>query len=822
MGTIATGLQTRWRDCYAPSDTVELTLRQNGEEKASIIVPGGGPPVQAGFDAPTVAPVAAAASSGGALAAGYYVYRYVYASTQYPNVKSDVTVADGEQWPCSNPSDPSNTLHITAGSGNYTSVVTVTKTTRSDVDKILVYRTLVQTSASLAVAQDAAGTLYYVATVDNDGVAGTTTITDNGIVDTGEAIQLDNYVADTASYCLFDGTRWWAAGNSTLTATVTLNGTRNVTIADQQWFTGRDGMIATLDGITSGGFDGNGSFYLKVTGSTTGSLWLDQLFTLPASMPSVGTSTVTVTGRTSVLYRSKDYNPFAWGLTQTQVNADDSTTLVPQSFALELGGGNVTAMSIVGNGHYLVIHFDNPQRTIRLDLEQAESEAFGGTLIQLDNNGSVTAHFSQFHGMIGGRSVTLGMDTYNGTILACDGAGQQVISDKLGNFLKSLDNTNDAPRFYHGAYDSATQLNCFWCRLYDTDERNNIMVWVHSGGEWGWMPDFDVLCSATLLDSTTNERLVIGGTQNGFFGNLLAPGIFNNWVNGISWEGMINGGVGARQIETLWQNAYGNPTYVTQTSPTTGVYRTTALNCCVGQYVVVMKDTGEVVSTNSYVTRIILISDSFWEVTLNIPYAAYGGGLLIFQHPRYFGLSWMVVTDAESFTGITDFWFAKCAFNSLSSPTAGRPIYDVSYTIRVGDSDMVTTGALPWGAIYPYLYLGGIPMAFRSYFDLATPATNKRSLEFWETVDTFSVGGYPTQIYTLPGVRYYVQFADSSSLQFPLNQDTVPGGSAAALAYFNRTQVPSLLLKELGFEMIQISQNDLALYNYTIKVQPAD
>jgi hypothetical protein len=789
------------------------------------------PKRQAGFDAPTVAPGAAAASSGGALAAGYYVYRYVYSSTQYPNVKSDVSVANGQQWPCSNPSGPSAYLQISAGTGNYTSVVTVTKTTRSDVDKIIVYRTQVQTSSALAVATDAAGSLYYVATVDNDGVAGTATITDNGLIDTGEAIQLDNYVADTASYCLFDGTRWWCAGNSTLTATVTLNGTRNVTITDQQWFTGRDGMIATFYGVTSGGFDGNGSFYLKVTGRTTGSLWLDQAFTLPASMPSVGTSTITVKGRTSVLYRSKDYNPFAWGLTQTQVNADDSTTLVPQSFALELGGGNVTAMSIVGHGHYLVIHFDNPQRTIRLDLEQAESEDFGGTLIQLDNNGSVTAHFSQFHGMLEGRSVTLGMDTYNGTILACDGAGQQVVSDKFGNFLVGLDCTNDAPRFFHGAYDSATQLNCFWCRLYNTDERNNIMVWIHSSGECGWMPDFDVLCSAVLLDSTTNERLVIGGTQNGFFGNLLAPGVFNNWVYAPAFD-YTNNGSGYTTQRQVMLNTTGiaNGIQITTISANAGTFTVPALNLAAGMNVaLVTTQTGGdfAFSVNRFVQSIVQTGASTWQVQLDGGYTNFGN-VYASPHPKYIGYTWDVFTnvyvDFLSINSISDLWFAKMVFNSFLSGNTSLPIFDVTYTIRVGDSTMVTSGDLPWpnAENETVLYKGGIATCFRSFFDLGTPTTNKRSSELWATYDLHGDTTYAGTIRTNPGVRYYVQYAESSSLAFGLNQDTVPGGSTSALAFFNRTQVPSILLKEFGYELIEVGQNDLTIYNYTIKVQPAD
>ena len=575
MGTIATGLQTRQKDCYAPSDRVRLVLRTNGEEKTSVIgLPVG--IVPAGFDAPTVAPTGVVSGSG--TLSGYYVYCYVYASSRYPYVENAVPTANGELWPRSNPSPMSSVQDCSAGSKTVT--LTVTKTTQTGVDKILIYRTNTATSSALASAAAEAGELYYVATADNNGVAGTNVIIDGGITSTGEALELDNYPAQTAEFCVFDGNYWWAAGNPEYTATVTLDGTSTVTTdtGSDLLFTGRNGQFVTFDGVSTGGFDGVGTFYADITADNTVVLYEDADLTTPLAVYFTGTTTMRIRGYTNILYRSKVRNPFSWGYTQTQVATDQSVTNVAQTFTLNLGGGSVTAMAVSPNGKQLIIHFENPQRTASLSLEFADDiDAFANSQQIIDNTGSVTAHFALFNGYVGEAPMLLGMDTYNGTVLACDGFRQFIVSDAMGSFLLDLDRDDRAPKFFHGSYDSETDMNCFWARLYDTTERNNIMFWTHAPTQaWGWMPDFDVLCSATCLDSETNERLVIGGTELGFMGRLLDSATFNNWLFDQGNQTLSN-----NDSITLPDTA---PS-VTQTDPASGVFRTFDLWWSVGQEV---------------------------------------------------------------------------------------------------------------------------------------------------------------------------------------------------------------------------------------------
>src|SRR5688572_1798806 len=143
---IATGGQRRWKNSYASSSEAKLTLCVNGEEEASVITPQGSI-VQAGFDAPEIAPTVSLGGAGN-VPVGYYWYRYVYASSRYPFVANAVT-GGGELWPRSNPSDGDN-IQVTPSTQQVN--VLVTYTTRSDVDWIWVYRTAVQTTAALAEA----------------------------------------------------------------------------------------------------------------------------------------------------------------------------------------------------------------------------------------------------------------------------------------------------------------------------------------------------------------------------------------------------------------------------------------------------------------------------------------------------------------------------------------------------------------------------------------------------------------------------------------------------------------------------------------------
>lgn len=910
MGTIITGLQTRWRDCFATSEKVRLTLGTNGEQTPFILTPQKSY-VEAGFAAPTAAPTGVVAA-GGTLS-GYYVYAYCYASTQYPYVENAVTTGNGELWPRSNPSPFSAVQNASAGSRQIT--VTLTKTTRSDVDKIVVYRTIGHATSGEAQAAADAGLLYFITSLINNDLAGLTAFVDSGLTDTGEQLELDNYTPDTAQFCAFDGIYWWMVGSFPLEVDVTLNGTATITISGEQWFDGRNGQLIHFKDISTGGSDGVGGYYLKVTSRTTGETYADQALTIASPVAFTGSTTGTVQGVTNVLYRSKPYNPFSWGFTE-DVQVGDVLVPTPQSFALNLGGGNACAMAVTGNGNYLKIDFDSPQKAIVYDLSQAAESGFGSTATIVDATGSVTSHFTQFNGFLNGNPVLIGLDAYNGRIVAYTGGSNQVqINNSLGNFLRQIDRSDEVIRFYHGGYDPGTELNYFYVRLYDTEERLNIVVWIHgSNGQCGWMPDYDVLCSCPVLDIATGQKMTFGGTELGLYGWLFASPYtvtvndtevnrVSNWmfwknsvllyqtafpaltINGVddlkvpvilmvAASGYIvtgeapwsigqtllfipNAGFSfsARQTAIVASILPGN--YIDQTfSPVTVTGSNTGLitnisstaSLSVGQRVRIQsinsvqpQDTNiaAIISSTS-----ILVGVSFalndtaatmssfvvrYQTTFTVPFTDPGAFSVMFD-PSYYTRAWHVLTNQQQpvtgdVTRMTDFWFLKLA--SWTNMTGDTMVFTLDYYNHIG-SDELMTDIPPWaagGTDYILIgYYGGIPMASRCYFDLEVPASDKKLLEAWITLE---VEDSDVDYQRLnPAIRFYQYYTEESFYQASTlrlkTTETETIATTDCNVYNNKTSIPSLLLKSVGIEFIHADFAPFMFYNYTVKANVID
>jgi hypothetical protein len=924
---ISNTVQSRWRACLPTSEQARLTLYVTGEERTQVITPGGGL-VEAGFDAPTAAATLSSGAAGGP-PAGIYYYVYVYASSQYPYVQNAQTTADGELWPRSNPSPISAAI-----SGGNIVTVTVTKTTRADVDKILVYRTAGQgvTVGADALALAQAGLYYYVATVANNGSPGTTTVTDNGLVDTGELLELDNYKANTAWFSVFDGKYWWMAGNPELILSAGLDGTSIVTVrasipafctvaggathngtnvdgiytdsgntyndqiiyvrddglfkiyqatgTSSGWtltafadtpgsdfwfggtavddpsstpgnpyqasgggasgiptvaltlavpvdprigevaiFDGRNGQVATFDGVTNGGFDGRGSFYIGVNSGNEITLYSDAELTSPLAIAYSGRTLVHIRGRSSVLYRSKPFNPFSWGLTEVTLREDGSTQVTPQSFALELGGGSVCAMAVSNNGKLLIVHFENPQRTISLDLELAESDQFGDTLKIIDDTNSVTCHFTQFHGQIGDTSILLGLDTFNGNVLACDGYRQQIISSAaLGDFLLSLDRTDNAHRFFHGEFDPTTQLNCFWVRFYDTTETCNVLVWNHAdSGQWGWTPDFNVSCSAVCQDPTTNERFVLGGSENGHLGRLFNTEFYDNWLNGMSWKlGIVNstslsGGFYIFDTDFSFLSEGQAISYPDDIEPTFTTTGTPSMG--VGDTVILFREDDFAIQSQT----VIAISGN--TITIDEPWS--GGSpaptFAMVSGERHNGV-WAVIAKADG----TNWWWCQLQFTGANN-TEDHVLFGwrvTSYFERGTTEIFVTNGATPPWAVSDKVYFGAIACLYRTYFDLNTPTKDKRIGEIWTTAE--DVTGPTFSQYT---GRYYQEFDEDSTaartFDFERTIRTANQGSANSNVWMTKTGMPTSSLRQFGFEISHLGYDPFTLFNYTLKIKPS-
>lgn len=526
--TIISDAQHRTKDSFAASPSVGLAVRANGEEKVKVIDRNGNV-YTAGFTAPTVAPTASASGAGDLPAGKFAAYLYVYASNRFPFVENALAV-NGQVWPRSNAS-PITVVEMSGG-GDREVTGTVTKTTDAGINKIWIFRTPFFATLQEAQTAGEGNIAFFITEVDNNGVAGTVAFSDNNPVDSADQVETDNYVAPQFQFVVFYDPYWWGFGNLPFAAPATWSnshtgstGKITLTSGTDTWFDGRDGQNVTLTGVTSGGYDGNGTFYLKWLTSTTATVTLDG--TTPVALAGSGSGTVTVQGPATTLYRSKPRNPFAWGYTEVIGGVN-----VPQQYAFRVGGGLGTALAVIPNNAALKLDTEYPARCYTLNLRSAGTSSFEGTLRVISDIYSVTAHHSQFPAVTqGGQTVLWGMDFKNFAILQCDGVSQVPISLAIPRILRGLTTDRTRQLLTHGCYDPRTELNCMWVSTFSGLSLVNYLIYQHAPtGYWGFVNEHDLLCSANIQDTLTGQMKTFGGTQTGFLGQLLVEQAWSNWL----------------------------------------------------------------------------------------------------------------------------------------------------------------------------------------------------------------------------------------------------------------------------------------------------
>lgn len=524
--TLSTTNQTKWKDCCASSAKLGLTLRSNGEEPVMVYTPDR-QLVQAGFDAPTVAPTVADGGAG-VLTAGYVAYCYCYASSKYASVEA-IVEAGGELWPKSSPSPPSATYSVTVSHRN---TVTVTKSARSDVDKILIYRTAIKSSAAEATELAEAGEMFYAGVVDDNAVPGTTTFSDN-VVAGQEQMELDNYTAPQFWLCVYDGDRWWGFGNPALDVAVTLNGASSIVAVANTFYAGRNGQLVTFDGITTGGFDGKGTYYFKYLSDSVANISASPDLSTAAVTPASGTTTMRVRGFSGVLYRSKVNNPFAWGFTELQYAPDNSSVVrVPQQYALNIGGRGA-AIAVMTEQRLLKLDVENPAAAYTLNLQLAGGEGFEGSKRVISRQFTVSSHFAQFAASFPDGSTGLaGIDAGNWSLTRAAAGTQQGFGDEVFSTLRAMVTTDDNPRLFHGVFDPSTELSVWWIKTA-TDPDNLISIdtcicYHGPSGQFSLFRDFDVTASASVYDPVTLETIIMVGTAGGQIAQAFVEGVNAN------------------------------------------------------------------------------------------------------------------------------------------------------------------------------------------------------------------------------------------------------------------------------------------------------
>lgn len=543
------GLQIKEKDSYAYSHELGLILRSNGEEPVSIITPGN-TIIPAGWSAPTVAPTYANhASTTGLTPNKYVVYKYVYAATGFLGILGGNAIRGGIA-PRSNPS-PQLATQIDAS--GHAKVITVQKAVNEAITEIWLFRTAEATTAVEAQLFADAGSLYYVGYALSNGVAGQMNITDSAAVISGNPlIELDNFAAPQFRFCVFDGTYFWGFGNQPyrLTATWDTAGVITTTPPVYIW-SGREGQVVTFEGITTGGFDGAGSFRYHWLTNTTGYAYVTDS-TVPATLAVGDTGLISINDHPNTLYRSKAKNPFAWGHLANIVGV-----YVPELWQLEIGSGGIgTAIAIVPDQPLLKVDLEFPAACEVFNLQAAATDQFANTQKSLSRVYSASCHFSQFHAVAQGTNVLWALDFKNYAILQSDGNTQQPVASPLNLLLRSLTRSRNKQLLAHGIYDSRTECNCIWVATRDTIFNSDICIYQHwPSGFWGVVSDYDILCSTIFEDIDTGQRKIYVGTETGFVAEAFVEDRYNNYL---PTTGLQSGTIGSATSASIIKSDVAN------------------------------------------------------------------------------------------------------------------------------------------------------------------------------------------------------------------------------------------------------------------------
>lgn len=824
---IVSNPQARWKDSYSSIPRVKLTLRANGEEKTQIYSPGASGLVPAGFDAPTAIPTVASGGVGNLTNNTFVGYRYVYASSQYPFVDATAynvnASGGGELWPRSNPSPASAIFSITGGAKQL--VVTVTRTTQTNIDWIWIYRTPLKTTQAEAETAVAAGELYYSGRVANVTTGGTTTYTDNTVANSNEIMEADNFAAPTFWRTWTDGTYYYGWGNPRFIGTVFLDGTSDIALtgSPSEWFDGRNGQVVTFNGVTSGGFDGKGSFYWKWTGPQGGKLYSDAALTLPIVVPWFGATRINFQPYSSTLWRSKPLNPFSWGVTDIEVNNSNSTAAfavrAPRLFAENLGGGYGTAIATISDDQFLKLDLEEPTRTLVVNLATMITDTIQPSAVKpVDNRYSCSSHFAQFIGDINDSSgLTLALDTKSWTIMVCNGDTLNSISSPVFQTLESMLLDNDRQRNFFGLYVPKQELNCWWVKRLAYTSTVDTLIWCHGPtGAWGTAFEPDMSAAARIYDPVEGDIFILGGDE---LGNIFRAFDDTNYrlvvtepVNPLVYDGFLTGlGVTAGTLTATYGESIVGNTIVVAGGVGTATFVASpgeGFDFQVGERVYIWTSGGTWLPyLGGYTVLTSRVGDSFTFTATDVPDGTYTTMLFTYDFTAYVN-QWCMVQNlaggrlfgklvAQAFRFQGGIGFQDVTFN---------PVYDP-------DTDAIVTTRTAASSTTSKLCISLRECRVRRYFDLGTPSEDKRTTELWltaENVDADGAGMF---------ARFYKEYAGGvpTTIIEP-ERDTQQGGvTPDSVSWLSKSTLPSDVTPCWGHDVVERGYEGFILYNQVVK-----
>lgn len=763
MQTLETISAHFWKSSFASAPPLKLTLRANGEEKTSLIDENGNL-VVAGIDPPTVGPSLLTTLNGLFSPSEKPCYVYVYVAGRNYRFVDNVITGGGDDSPRSNPSPITQAENTAAFNVN----ITVRGTTRADISKIWIYRTDVEDTSTPQHILAEAGNLFFIAAIDNPGTATDIIFIDNRL-EIQEPIELDNFVAPTARFCVYNEPYFYLFGNAPLKVLVNVDATGNITILDTQvWLSGRNGQFAKLTGIDTGGYDELGTFFFQYSSNTTGRLSLDPSGNTPVYPAKIGKSLLTIYYPATTLWRSKARNPFSWG--ETVTIADSNT---PQLWEFQVGGGYGSGLAIVPNNALLKLDTQEPPRSYVMNLRVAENEAFRTSLRSISDQFSCSHNSSQFIGNLQGRSILIFIDQTQFAILQTDGNSVSVISDAVNKTLKSLATGIDLT-CCHGVYDPLTKLNCIWIRTTNTTTPCELLIWLHStSSEWGMSYDFDITSSTSLQDKLTEQNLILGGSEVGLLGRILSPNTNQNWITAKSIST-------SNSVFTKTQNSYSFDTSGSPADQSYFTFNTRVANA---------------------LRRIFLYFDNLYttgaQESTDFGFLPRSPGQTASIHVfgpagDVIGVTWGIagtVTAAQAAQSFVTYMGLHATFGTISNFTAGG-----TFATFTNNAVGVAVNAITSGIAFASISQGvdAVPLA-------SAPPEAYGYDEIIPAINTLSIGNLSAVTAALMTSRYYLTQFDFSLLP------GLTGVKIFELTHFDT--LPAASVGTSGFTLLQIGGN---------------
>lgn len=544
---VITGRQTRVKNCFAVSEELGLALISNGEEWPYLLTPFG-ELFKAGVDAPTDDLLIEDDGAGTLTDDTWVVYAAMYSvDGLFPLVVGGINLR-------SNPKKSVPTVIGFFVVGNRKMKITVQPSTDSNVTHVHLFRTALHVSAVAAQLAADAGDMFLMGKLPQNGIDDIVFF-DDVVANIGfELMSQINHSVPQFRYCVWDGDYFWGFGNHPLQIPAIWLTDGSITLdplLGNKFYSGRHGQYVTFDGITTGGFDGRGGFIFHYVSefvgmATDGTLDIseDPIYGLPSN----GSGDIVVQGESAVLYRSNKRNPFAWGRFRNV-----GGFYVPELWSLKISGGLGTAIAVMPNQDLIKLDMEFPTLSVTYNRNTAATEQFEFTRQRVSTVYSVTSHFSQFPATNNGRTVLWGMDFKNTAILEFDGVNQTPISGPISTLLRTLTKDRTKHLLCHGLQDSNTEINAIWCSTKDSDSNPSFQIdfciYCHwPTGFWGVVHDYGILCSATIEDLTTSQRITMVGSESGFLGRAFDPNALGNWL---PTSGLYQGTIASATISTL-------------------------------------------------------------------------------------------------------------------------------------------------------------------------------------------------------------------------------------------------------------------------------